>query len=309
MSFMHKDQDLIEQFHMHLLAEKRVAQNTFLAYKRDIAQLFAYLKKQKKALNVCEKRHLVLFLKSLKNAGLQAKTLSRKISSLKLLFGFLAERFGYTDIAKKLITPKVDKKLPSFLTELEIKHLFMVAAKDVSDKGIRNNVMLNVLYASGMRVSELVSLRLHQVNFETGFLTIVGKGSKERHIPMPLRTLELLQHYIDNTYKTMILELKKKPKPQEQYLFLTTKGGVAKPMSRQFFWLTLKNLLKKAGIEKNIFPHALRHSLATHLLKNGADLRSLQLLLGHENLSTVQIYTHVGTSELRKVYDKKHPRA
>ncbi len=305
----HTDNDLIEQFHMHLLAEKRVAQNTFLAYKRDIDQLLAYLKKQKKTLAVCEKRNLVLFLKHLKNAGLMSKTLSRKISSIKLLYGFLADRFGYEDAAKKLITPKIDKKLPSYLTELEIKHLFMVSAKDRSDKGIRNNVMLNVVYASGMRVSELVSLRLHQVNFETGFLSITGKGSKDRHIPIPLSTLELLQFYIDNVYKKVILELKKKPKPQEQYLFLTTKGGIAKPMSRQFFWLTLKNLLKKAGIEKNIFPHALRHSLATHLLKNGADLRSLQLLLGHENLSTVQIYTHVGTSELRKTYDKKHPRA
>ena len=185
----------------------------------------------------------------------------------------------------------------------------MIAAKDQSEKGVRNNVMLNVLYASGMRVTELVSLKLHQVNFETGFLTITGKGSKDRHIPMPLSTLELLQHYIDNVYKTVTLTLKKKQKPQEQFLFLTVKAGIAKPMSRQFFWLILKNLLKKAGIEKNIFPHALRHSLATHLLKNGADLRSLQLLLGHVNLSTVQIYTHVDTSELRKVYDKKHPRA
>ncbi len=305
----HNDIDLIEQFHMYLLAEKRVAQNTFLAYKRDVSQLLIYLKKQKKTLQVCEKRNIVLFLKNLKTAGLMSKTLSRKISSIKLLYGFLADRFGYEDIAKKLITPKIDKKLPTYLTELEIKHLFMVAAKDRSEKGIRNNVMLNVLYASGMRVSELVSLCLHQVNFETGFLSITGKGSKDRHIPMPLGTLELLQLYIDNTYKSVMLTLKKKPKPQEQYLFLTTKTGVVKPMSRQFFWLILKNLLKKSGIEKNIFPHALRHSLATHLLKNGADLRSLQLLLGHENLSTVQIYTHVGTSELRKVYDKKHPRA
>ncbi len=305
----HNDHDIIEQFHMYLLAEKRVSQNTFLAYKQDIAQLMAYLKKQKKTLSACQKITIVYFLKQLKTNGMKAKTLSRKISSIKTLFAFLADRFSFVDIAKKLITPKVDKRLPSYLTEKEIQHLFMIANKDKTDKGVRNNVMLNVLYASGMRVSELVSLRLQQVNFETGFLTIVGKGSKERHIPMPQPTLELIQAYIDQSYQNMLAELTKKLKPQEQYLFITSKGGVAKPMSRQFFWVTLKKMLKQAGIIKNIYPHALRHSLATHLLAHGADLRSLQLLLGHENLSTVQIYTHVGTSELRKVYDKKHPRA
>ncbi len=305
----HKDNDLIEQFHIYLLAEKRVSQNTFLAYKRDIQQLLTFLHKQKKKLVGCEKKSIILFLKHLKTAGIKAKTISRKISSFKLLFGFLAERFSFTDVAKKIITPKIDLKLPSYLTESEVKHLFSVADRDKSDKGIRNNVMLNVLYASGMRVTELVSLRLQQVQFDTGFLIITGKGSKERHIPLPQATLELLQHYIDNSYKHVISQLKKKPKPQEQFLFITTKGGVVKPMSRQFFWLILKNLLKQAGILKNIYPHALRHSIATHLLKNGADLRSLQLLLGHENLSTVQIYTHVQTSELRRVYDKKHPRA
>lgn len=306
---MSSDAHLIEQFHMHLLAEKRVAQNTFLAYKRDIEQLASYLKKQKKSLAQCEKKTLVHFLKHLKSAGLTAKTLSRKISSIKLLFGFLAERFAFEDIAKKIITPKIDKKLPIYLTESEVKHLFTVAAKDTSDIGMRNNVMLNVLYASGMRVSELVSLRLQQVNFETSFLTITGKGNKDRHIPLPMKTLELLQQYIDTSYKNMVAALAKKPKPQELFLFLTTKADTCKPMSRQFFWTTLKQILKKAGITKNIFPHALRHSLATHLLKNGADLRSLQLLLGHENLSTVQVYTHVETSELRNVYDKRHPRA
>lgn len=303
------DKELIEQFHMYLLAERRVAQNTFLAYRRDTEQLLAYLKRSKKKLLSLEKRNLVFFLKSLKTAGLTAKSLARKISTLKLLYGFLAERFGGEDIAKKLITPKLEKKLPSYLTEREISQLFAIAEKDRSEKRLRNYAMLHLLYAGGMRVSELVNLRLNQINFETSFLTITGKGNKDRYIPLPLATLELLQEYLDTDYKETVLGLKKKMKPQEQYLFITVAKGTAQPMSRQFFWVILKKLLSKARILKNISPHSLRHSLATHLLKNGADLRSLQMLLGHENLSTVQIYTHVETTELKDEYDKKHPRS
>lgn len=305
---MGQEIDFIAQFHAYLLTEKRVSENTFLAYKRDVAQLDNYLKSKKVTLDGCQKKHLTNFLKHLKDAGFKAKTLSRKISSIKLLFDFVHERYKLSNSASGLIFPKLEKKLPAFLSEQEVQALLVAASSDVSDKGTRNKVMLSLLYATGMRVSELVSLTVDQLYFDTGFIKLSGKGNKERFVPLPKSILSLLRFYLDVVYPKLLLSSEKQNN-KENYLFFTLYKKTIKSLSRQSFWIILKKILKKALIVKNISPHSLRHSLATHLLKNGADLRSLQILLGHENLATVQVYTHLGDSELRKIYDKNHPRA
>lgn len=300
--------DVAGQFLAYLLSEKRVAHNTFLAYKKDVEQFDNYLAQYKVKLHSLTKKNISAFIKSLRDQGISAKSLSRKISTLKHLFNFLSQSYGLPNIAKNLVFPKVEKTLPSYLTEQEIAHLLEVANQDNSDKGIRNKVMLYLLYATGMRVSELVNLTIDQVRFDTGFVSVVGKGSKERMIPLPKNLLELLHFYLDHVYPKLHPNLDPGQK-KKQFLFAAHYNNMIKPLSRQSFWLHLKKLLQQSGIIKNVSPHSLRHSLATHLLQKGADLRSLQMLLGHQNLSTVQVYTHLGNTQLRKVYDKKHPRA
>jgi integrase/recombinase XerD len=297
----------IGRFHAYLLTEKRVSNNTFLAYKRDIEQLDHYLLAEKIKFDAITKRHLNSFLKYLKDQGISAKTLSRKISSLKLFFRFVSEQYKLANSAQALAFPKLEKTLPNFLTEPEIERLLAAANRDNSDKGVRNKVMLYLLYATGMRVSELVNLTIDQIQFDIGFIRVVGKGSKERMIPVPKNILELLRYYLDHIYIKLLPCRTESTK--QQFLFAACYNGQIKPLSRQSLWISLKKILRTASIIKNVSPHSLRHSLATHLLHKGVDLRSLQMLLGHQNLATVQVYTHLGNKELRKVYDEKHPRA
>jgi integrase/recombinase XerD len=297
----------LEQFEMYLLTEKRASQNTFAAYRTDVEQFLVFLKENKQTLKSCGKPQLKKFLRVMKNKGITAKTLSRKISSLKLFFSFLHDRFEFQNKASSLIFPKIEKKLPIYLTEQELQQLFDAANKDSSYRGMRNKVMLSLLYASGMRVSELVNMTVVQILFDTGFVIIHGKGGKERMVPLPQNVLELLRFYLENIYQKLI------PKDfqttEKKYLFPVVYKKNLKPISRQLFWSTLKKIISKSGIQKNISPHSMRHSLATHLLKKGANIRLLQVLLGHEQLTTVQIYTHLENSELKDEYDKKHPRA
>ncbi len=306
---MHDLQDVVGQFKTFLLTERRVAQNTFLAYVRDLEQFESFLGGVKIGFSTCQRKHLTSFLKSLRDQGLNAKSLSRKISTLRLFFKYLNEHFHVPNIAKNLVFPKIDQNLPSYLTQGEIEQLLLAANKDLSPKGVRNKVMLYLLYATGVRVTELVTMTVDQILFDTGFVKIVGKGSKERHIPLPRNILELLHYYVDHIYPTLLPEKAQHMQLKKQYLFAALYNNQIKPLSRQSLWLQLKKVLLLASISKNISPHSLRHSLATHLLQQGADLRSLQMLLGHQNLSTVQIYTHLGDTQIRKIYDKKHPRA
>ena len=306
---MNDKNNYLAHFESFLLTEKRVSNNTFLAYKKDIDQLVDFLKKEKTNLKNCTNIHLKKLLRVFKNQGLKAKTLSRKISSIKLFFSFLNKRFKVDNKAESLVFPKLEKTLPSYLTEEEIKRLLDVANEDNSEKGIRNKVMLYLLYASGMRVSELINVKIDQIEFDTGFIKMEGKGNKERMVPLPKNVLDLLNFYIDFIRKNIIKKSKNELNSNKNYLFINIYSGELKPITRQALWGILKRILLQAGINKNISPHSLRHSLATHLLKNGANIRSLQLLLGHEQISTVQVYTHLENSQIRKVYDKKHPRA
>jgi integrase/recombinase XerD len=300
--------DYSAQFFAFLLTEKRVADNTFQAYKSDIEKFCDFLKSLSLGLHSCDKKVLREYLKSLKKQGLTAKSIARKISSLKNFLAFLQDRYKFDNVSDSLILPKIEKKLPLYLTETEIERLLAVANRDQSDKGVRNKVMLYLMYATGMRVSELVNLTIDQINFQTGFVNLIGKGNKERGVPLPKNILELLRYYLDHIYKKLLPEAQFGA-DQKNYLFAVNYGKHLRNLTRQSFWGILKKYLVQATIFKDISPHSLRHSLATHLLKNGADIRSLQLLLGHQNISTVQIYTHLQNEEIRKVYDKKHPRA
>lgn len=301
-------ESMLTKFEAYLLTEKRVSQNTFAAYKRDIHQFVGFLRAEHKIdLKKASRTHVKGFLHHLNDTGLAARSMSRKISSLKVLYSYLHTYHGWENCADNLIFPKLEKRLPRYLQETEIGALFEVADRDTSDIGLRNKVMLYLLYVSGMRVSELINLTVGQIQFDSSLITVSGKGGKGRMIPIPKPITHMLKQYVDTTLKVFMSKGNKKRKGH--YLFPVNYGGKIKPISRQAFWGILKALWKKTGIEKSISPHQLRHSLATHMLKNGVDLRSLQLILGHENLSTVQIYTHLETGYLRKVYDKKHPRS
>lgn len=298
------NQELIEKFHAYLLTEKRVSSNTFIAYKTDIKQFADFLHQEQVDLQALKADTIKLFLHKLKQQKMSARTMSRKISCLKAFFNYLHEYNNIENSGLTLSFPRLEKKLPNYLAENEVEILLQVSGSDESPAGIRNKVMLYLLYATGMRISELVQLKVSDIHFDTGFITVNGKGEKSRMIPLPALICTLLTGYLEATRRHFIR------KEQDcNYVFLSYYKKQSRSITRQAFWVILKNLWKKTQIKRSISPHTLRHSFATHMLKNGAHLRSLQLLLGHENLSTVQVYTHVETSHLRHVYDKKHPRS
>lgn len=296
---------IITKFEAYLLTEKRIAKNTFEAYCLDLGQFAAFLKEKNIPLEKATNDVIKAYLLSLKKAGISARSMARKISSLKAFYNYAQRVVGWKNHAEDLLFPKLEKSLPRFLTEQEIAMLFDVAQKDTSYIGKRNKLILHLLYVSGTRITELTQLKIADIHMDTGFITIQGKGSKQRMVPLPQQTFELIREYLDTVHTVF----RKKHSSTIEFLFPTLYAGKIKPISRQSCWVILKKLCYCAGIKRNISPHQLRHSLATHLLKKGADLRSLQLWLGHENLTTVQIYTHVDTSFLREVYDKKHPRS
>lgn len=302
-------ESLFDQFNAYLLTEKCVSNNTLEAYSKDLEQLTDFLKTEKKTLKKTTAKELKGFIRHLKeDLNLSPRSIARKISTLKVFFAYLAEHHGFTNVAVDLTFPKLDKRLPQYLQEDEVESLINASGKSDAPVGIRNNMMLTLLYVTGMRISELIALKISDIQFDTGFLTISsGKGGKGRIVPIPQPVQVILREYIELTHALLT-----KSKGQlifTDWLFPVVYGGKVKHITRQAFWSILKKIARASGMEKNISPHKLRHSLATHLLKNGADLRSLQMLLGHENISTVQIYTHVETSYLREVYDKKHPRS
>jgi integrase/recombinase XerD len=293
------------QFESYLLTEKRVCVNTFSAYQQDIAQFVSYLEHNQKTLEQTTIADVKDYLRYLKETlVLSARSITRKISALKVLFAYAHERHGMPNLAQDLTFPKLEKKLPEYLSEQEIEKLLATADADTSLHAQRNKVLLYLLYVSGMRISELTNLAISSIHFDTGFIHVQGKGGKGRMIPLPAPILGLLKTHIATVQNSAQAHHQK-----TDYLFPIIYAGTIRPITRQACWTIVTQLCKKAGIERKISPHKLRHSLATHMLKSGADLRSLQMLLGHENLATVQIYTHVETSYLRNIYNKKHPRS
>ncbi len=298
----------IGQFEIYLLTEKRAARNTVSAYMQDLRQFEQYLSKRELSFDILDLVQLKAYLTYLrKNKSLSARSMSRKISALKVFYNFLAREHDHLNLAQSLSLPKLEKRLPKFLTELEIEQLLTCANQDKTDLGVRNRTMISLLYVTGMRVSELTNLKISDIRFDTGFITVSGKGGKERLVPVPKEfLLELEQNYLKTAHANL---LGKSNLNSSACLFPVLYGAKIRPITRQAFWQILKNLAKQANIKSELSPHKLRHSLATHLLRKGANLRLLQMLLGHENLSTVQIYTHVDVDYLRSIYDKRHPRS
>jgi len=292
-------EDALRLFLEYLTVEKGLAGNTVQSYARDVRKLVDHLKARKVALPRVTEEIVVGFIHGESQAGLSARSLARLISALRSFFRFLVlSGFVKTDATAQLTTPSTWLALPKFLTVAEAEALLQ-APDEKKPQGVRDRAMLEVLYGSGLRVSELASLKLAEINLEDGFLVCRGKGGKERIVPLGRSSGRAVRRYLAEVRPRF------DPGGREE-VFLSRRG---RPFTRQGVWKLLRQHAAAAGLAARISPHVLRHSFATHLLERGADLRSVQLMLGHSQITTTQIYTHVSRERLRRVYDKFHPRA
>jgi integrase/recombinase XerD len=296
-------EDQLKDFIHFLIVEKGLAKNTIVSYERDLKSYIKYFRnvEQLKSFNEVERIHIIHFLGHLKEQGKSSRTLARHVASIRAFHQFLLrERVSDHDPSVHIETPKLERTLPKVLNLEEVETL--LDSPDAKDHyGIRDKAMLELLYATGIRVSELIGLQTSDVHLTMGFVRCIGKGNKERIIPIGKTALAALEHYVNNGRSHFISK-----KNHDHALFLNHHG---KQLTRQGFWKILKKLARDAGIEKDLTPHTLRHSFATHLLENGADIRAVQEMLGHSDISTTQIYTHVTKTRLKDVYSKFHPRA
>jgi integrase/recombinase XerD len=291
--------EFLRDFLTYLSVEKGLSKNTIESYSIDLRKFQDFLLQKNKSFSSFIRTDVVDFIETLRSEGYSISSICRYISSIKGLCKYLIiENIIKEDPSENLQTPKRWEKLPKSLTISEIISFLELDTLIDKPTMIRDRVMLELLYSSGLRVSELVSLKVEDINLEAGFIRVLGKGSKERIVPVNMRAIGRLKSYL----RKERLEILKKR--QSSYLFVTGRGRY---LTRQRFWQAIKALGKKKGIE--LSPHILRHSFATHLLEGGADLRSVQKMLGHSDISTTQIYTKVTTERLKKVYTKHHPRA
>jgi integrase/recombinase XerD len=299
----------INSFISSLSVEKGFSNNTLDAYKNDLSQFAEFICKQaakedkQQVTWVSVDRAIILdYLVTLREKSYAPATMARKVAAIKSFFNFLVAEGALKNNPTEGITgPKVGKALPKAISVEEVEKLLEQPDKVNTPEGKRDKAMLELLYATGMRVSEMVSLNVRDVNLKAGFVRCFGKGSKERIIPIHSKAIKAVKTYIDDARPRLARA------DEEAALFLNRRG---QRLTRQGLWLILKGYAQKARIESDITPHVLRHSIATHLLHSGKmNLRELQELLGHANISTTQIYTHLTTEHLRKVYESSHPRA
>lgn len=295
--------DYLALFQEYLTVELGLAKNTQLAYMRDLRLLMKSLQlKADEELLQVSRQQLIAYLVRLKQEGRAASTVARKLASIKAFYRFLtAERYIRRNPAEVLETASRGLHLPKVLSVQEVERLLDEPNLGTLD-GYRDKTMLELLYATGMRVSELVNVPVKNVDMKMQYVIVMGKGSKERMLPLGRTALHYLEHYLSVVRPQL---LHGKPDAAAE-LFVTGWGG---PMTRERFYEIIVAYGKSAGISKRVTPHMLRHSFATHLLNNGTDLRIVQELLGHADISTTQIYTHLDVERLREVYDKTHPRA
>jgi integrase/recombinase XerD len=289
----------IDRFLDAVWMERGLAPNTLAAYRADLTALDRWLEGHASDLTSASRGDLLEFMASRAQAGARPRSTARQLSSFRRFYRYLVREGSLReDPTAQIAMPKVGRSLPKSLTEEEVEAL--LAAPTVGDPlGHRDRTMLEVLYATGLRVSELVNLKLAQVNLNQGVLRIVGKGDRERLIPLGEEAVQWVQQFLQGPRVEILLER------QTDYLFPTRRGD---RMTRQAFWHIIKRYARKAGVEKELSPHTLRHAFATHLLNHGADLRVVQMLLGHSDLSTTQIYTHVARERLKDLHSQHHPR-
>jgi integrase/recombinase XerD len=290
----------VERFLSHLLAEKGLSRNTASAYGRDLAEFSEELSKRGRTPTAATEGDVLSFLASLSAKGNGARSRARKLTTLRVFFRYLLMNNLIAKSPCELIElPRITRKLPDFLSLDEVDALLSAPKTDTAI-GLRDRAMLETLYATGLRVSELTGLKLADVNLQLGAVTTFGKGRKERMVPLGETAMVWIKRYAEGSRPAMLKNKK------SAFLFVTPR---ATPMTRQNFWVIIKKYALLAGIDsRRIKPHALRHSFATHLLERGVDLRHVQMMLGHSDITTTQIYTHVASERLKKLHSTHHPR-
>ncbi|RKZ68734.1 MAG: site-specific tyrosine recombinase XerD [Gammaproteobacteria bacterium] len=303
------EQQIIESFIDHLWMENGLSENTLSAYRNDLAGFSLWLKGKSQLLSTVNTSIIQDYLAFNYNIQQKRRSVARLLSSLRRFYLYLLRENQVSEDPTRLLeSPKGERSLPLSLNEKQIDDL--LAAPDTSDDlGLRDRAMLEVLYATGLRVSELINLQTSQISMQQGVIRVIGKGNKERLVPVGEIALDWLMQYYQQSRPQLLLKKTKQNKNLSQCseVFVTRRGGA---MTRQAFWYMVKRYALIAGIDTDhLSPHTLRHAFATHLLNNGADLRVVQMLLGHSDISTTQIYTHVADQRLREMYQLHHPRA
>lgn len=295
--------DALDDYLHFIRVERQLADNTLASYYRDLRDYIIHLTEVQKlcSFDDISRHHILLHLEKMRDDGISARSISRHISAIRSFHQFLLrERISSTDPTVHLELPNVEKKLPVVLSIEEIERL-LDAPDQSKPQGIRDVAMLEMLYGSGMRISEMIELNLEDVHLTMGFVRVYGKGGKERIIPLGRSALKAIGNYLNGARGKLLGTAQR-----TEAFFINQRG---KRLTRQGVWKLLKQHTETAGIKQEITPHVLRHSFATHLVENGADLRAVQELLGHSDISTTQIYTHISKKRLSEVYKQFHPRA
>jgi len=289
----------IELFLEYIKDQKKLSDNTFQSYRRDIVQFKKYIEKVNLDYVKSEKQDILNFLEELSTLGKKSSTVSRHLASTRLFYQFLMKngKINY-DPTEGIQSPKIEKKAPSILNSKEVS-LLLDQPNDIDLKGIRDKAMLELAYATGMRVTEIISLNIEDVDLEKGYVSCKN-AKKQRNIPLGTMSLNALKEYVNSARLSMIKS------EDEQALFVNVSG---KRLTRQGFWKIIKFYKEQANITTDITPHTLRHSFATHLLQNGADLKSIQTMLGHSDISSTQVYMQFQDESIKNIYRKAHPRA
>ena len=313
---------LTDRFLEHLVVERGLSQNSLEAYRRDLARYAAYLKARRRRITALDRTEVPRYLLALREAGLSARSVARHLSAIRQLHRFLVrEGHAAADPTAHLESPRPWRRLPNVLSLEEVERL-LALREPKTPQDFRDRAMLEVMYASGLRVSELVGLRLGDMDLTGGILHVRGKGGKERLVPLGEVAAVSLRAYLAHGRPRLERRRAFAPSPStgsgsrarsrdsgrgaSPHLFL---GRHGRALTRQMVWLLVKRYIRRAGITKPVTPHTLRHSFATHLLERGADLRSVQLMLGHADIGTTQVYTHLSRAHLKAIYDRYHPRA
>jgi integrase/recombinase XerD len=292
---------MIDQYIHYLVVERYLAKNTVESYIRDVARFLQVQNiKTMQDLMMVDRGSIVLYLGRLRAEGLSSRSLSRNLVSLRQFFRYLVnEKLMVENPTLEIESPRLKKGLPKYMHEEDVQKLLEQPDRK-SPGGLRDLAMMELLYATGLRVSELVSVKLNDINLDRNFVRTMGKGSKERIVPIGDYASEALRKYLSEARPALLKGR------SSTYCFVSRRGG---PLTRQGFWKRIKAYARQAGLPKEISPHLLRHSFATHLLEHGADLRTVQEMLGHANIATTEIYTHVLKERVRTLYDQYHPRA